>query len=168
MYLQYFLTRFTLLWFFLITCHPLLKQFQHISLIYFHRCIQNTYTICGFLDPLLLTFTILLVPSPEQDLFYLPILHFLKHILIVKGIFALVFQTWIYRALIRLTPSITYSFSVTRSPVVQSLQCMAYTIFMHRCDVSIFFTLTCFFSLPPPVVLSERPTNGSLCYVCNS
>jgi hypothetical protein len=39
--------------------------------------------------------------TPGEDLFYLPVLHFLERILIVQYGFALVFQTCVYHALVR-------------------------------------------------------------------
>jgi hypothetical protein len=65
-----------------------------------------------------------LVPTLRQDLFNLPVLHFYNCILIVQGGFTMVFHTCIYWTLIRWTPSITYSFSITL-PLFNSLQCIS-------------------------------------------
>jgi hypothetical protein len=55
-----------------------------------------------------------LVLTTEKDLFYSPVLHFLK------GGFSLAFQTCISGALIRLTPPFTYSFSIIMLPYCDS------------------------------------------------
>jgi hypothetical protein len=87
---------------------------------------QFSYVYTKYIDhirspsPSLFTYTHTLVPSSGQDLFYLPVLHFLKCIFIVQGGLALVFYTCIYHTLIRLTSSILYSL-LPCFPIIQQL-----------------------------------------------
>jgi hypothetical protein len=54
----------------------------------------------------------------------------------------LVFHTHIYSTLIRLTPSITYSFSISLFPHHSTtFNGFRYTIFIHRCSICLFVTL---------------------------
>jgi hypothetical protein len=55
-----------------------LEQFWQVSLFYFRTWIQNTFTIFAFLHSFFMPSPLSLVPTPRQDLFYLPALHFLK------------------------------------------------------------------------------------------
>jgi hypothetical protein len=66
--------------------------------------------IMSLLHPLHLPSPNPLLPTPKQDLFYLPV-HF-KCVLIVQRSFAVVFHTYMYYTLIRLTLSMTLFFSI--------------------------------------------------------
>jgi hypothetical protein len=78
------------------------------------ECIHHFTLIHPFLVPTNLP----LVPTPEKDLFFPLVFHFLiKCILIVQEDVILVLQACIYHALIKLTPSpIPCSFSITMLP----------------------------------------------------
>jgi hypothetical protein len=60
----------------------LLKTWQ-VFLFYFHISIETTSTMFIFLHPFHSPSPLLLVPTPEQNLFYISVLHFLKWILII-------------------------------------------------------------------------------------
>jgi hypothetical protein len=112
-----------------------------------------SYTIYNTHPPYLPSFTLPLPTGthPQTDLFYLPVLHFFKCMLIVQEDFTLIFHTCIYHTLIRLTSSITYSFSITLVTCYSlTFSALCYTIFMHRCNVSIIHSLLFSFSLLPP------------------
>jgi hypothetical protein len=74
-----------------------------------------------------------------------------KYILIAQGDFTLVFHTCIYRTLIRLTPSITFSLSHC-SPIIQQLS-MHFVIPSSYTDAmyfNIIHSLSFSFPLPSP------------------
>jgi hypothetical protein len=56
---------------------PFIEQFQQVSLFYY-TWIQNTSTTFALLYPFLMSSLLPLVPTPRQDLFYLPVLHLKK------------------------------------------------------------------------------------------
>jgi hypothetical protein len=96
-------------------------------------------------------------PTPNKDLFYLPVLFFLMYIDVRRG-FTLVFYTCIYHVLIKLISSVTYSLSVPL--LFNSLQCIL-LYYLHtqmKCS-SIFFTIIFFLLSCVPIVPSDRPTN---------
>jgi hypothetical protein len=97
---------------------PFLEKCQQLSLLYFHTCIRSALTIFALqASPTTLPFH--LIVTPGQDLFYLPILHFLRWTLILQGSFALVFHTYIYHTLIRLAPSTYLIFPLSPcSPII--------------------------------------------------
>jgi hypothetical protein len=117
---------------------------------------QNTLII--FHAPFYFPFPFPLVPFHiKQDLFYLLILHFLKCILIVKWGSAMV---CVYCSLIKLTPFVIYSFSITMLPYCStSFSTFLYTIFI--CIYKVFWYYSLYHSLflsHLPLVSSDRPT----------
>jgi hypothetical protein len=86
-----------------------------------------------------------LVPTLREDLFYLPVLHFLKCVLIAQGSSTLVSQT----CLIRLT-CVTYSFSTCLSPITQQPTVHCVMVFSYT-DAMCFnlFSIIFFLLLPP-------------------
>jgi hypothetical protein len=99
------------------------------------------------------SYTPQLVPTPGKDLFYFPILHFIKCILIVLRSFTLVFQTCINHTLIRLTVRHYLLFLYCPVPLFfNSLQCIVlYYLHIQRQCFNIFHPLACLF--PSPVSL---------------
>jgi hypothetical protein len=88
-------------------------------LLYFHTWTQNISIIFAIFHPFLLSFPLSLVPIPRQDLFYFPLLQLFKCILLIQGSFALVFQTCLYSALIRLTPILFTLSPSSCFPIIQ-------------------------------------------------
>jgi hypothetical protein len=73
------------------------------SLFCFHTYVKSTLTIFVLLHPLHFASLLSLVPTPGQDLFYLPVLHLSRCMLIIQGFFPLLFHTCVICTLIRLT-----------------------------------------------------------------
>jgi hypothetical protein len=136
----------------LIPLPTFLGQFQQVSLFYFYTCIQSTLTI----------FTLLLYPPPSHQIPPLYRTCFTILFFIILGVpsfsrgFHLVFHTCTC-TLIRLTPTITYSYSITLLPDYSTaFSTFCYTIFMPRCNVFHIFMLSFSFPhLPPPSHLRQ-------------
>jgi hypothetical protein len=154
MWLQYILIRLT-------SSIPLphLVEFQQLSLFYFQRRVQNTSTIFTFS---IYTHTHTST-HPRQDLFSLPVLHFLSAYRLFRGVLPLVFQTRIYLALLRLTPFITFSISLP--PIIQQFPVHFIILFSYT-DVTYFSTIHyhSVFLFCLPIVASNRPTNAITLY----
>jgi hypothetical protein len=84
---------------------------------------------------------------PGQDLFYLPVLRFLKYILIFQGGF-----TWYFAHLCitlnQINPRTIYSFLLPCFPIIQQLTKHLYYIHTQMQSVSRWFTLSFSFLLP--------------------
>jgi hypothetical protein len=114
--LQYFLIKFThfiiLLYFSSSPSWNSFSKFHYSIFIYkYKECPRYSYSF---------TLSIYSLPPTDSQPKTGPILpscpSIFKWILIIQGSFALVFQICIYHTLIRLTPSITYSFSIAQIP----------------------------------------------------
>jgi hypothetical protein len=92
MCLQYILVRSTPS---IILPHPSLLRIISMSQCSTFIHIQSISTIFVLLHPLHVPSSLPLMPTPGQDLFYLPVLRVFKGILIIQGVFALVFHTCI-------------------------------------------------------------------------
>jgi hypothetical protein len=92
-----------------------------------------------------------LLPTLRQDLFYLLVLHFLKCKLIVNEDIFCISHLCVYWTLIRLTPSVTYSVFIALLPYNSAaFSALRYTLFIHRCIVFQYYSLTIIFSFPLP------------------
>jgi hypothetical protein len=99
---------------------PLLRTFSTSFIILFSYMKTKYIHYIHLPSPSLLILPLLLVPTPGKDLFYHPVLHFFKCVLIVQRGFAMIFHTCIYHALIKLSPYIC-----TAPLLFSSLQCIA-------------------------------------------
>jgi hypothetical protein len=113
---------------------------------------QSTSTIFILFHPPHLPSPLPLVITPRENLFYTPVLNFLKCILVIQGDFTLILHTCLYCILIRLTPFINYPFSITLIPYYSIIFCTChYTIIMHRYNVFWLYSLSVIsFPLSPP------------------
>jgi hypothetical protein len=132
--------------------------------------VQFSYTYTKYIDHICpsspFPFTLPLVPTHGQDQFYLPALHFFKWLMIVQGVFTMVFHKCKHYTLIRLTPCIIYSFSITLQPYYSTtFSAFQYTIFIHRFDVFQYYSLsiTLFSSPTSP----ESPPTDPLLQSCS-
>jgi hypothetical protein len=71
----------------------------------------------------------------KQYLFYLPVAHCFKCLLIVQLFILGISHTYICHTSITLTPCITYSFSVTLFYYSRANNAFHYTAFIHKCNV---------------------------------
>jgi hypothetical protein len=64
--------------FFFILSPQFLEWFQQAFLFHFHTWVHSISITFLLLHPFLISSPLLLVPTPRQDLFYFPVLHFFK------------------------------------------------------------------------------------------
>jgi hypothetical protein len=126
---------------------------------------QSTLTIFAFLHPLCFPSLLQLVPTPGQDLFYPPMLHFIKvYINCSKGFCLGISYTLICQTSIRLISSIIYSFSIILFPYYSSaFSTFCYVVFIHICSAFQYYSLS--FSFP---VLPPHCSHRQICYYYHS
>jgi hypothetical protein len=152
----YVFIRFTLA---IILPHPsLLKQFQQVSLFYYHTCIQPTLTIFTLLHPLTGTY-----PSTRPVLSSYP--SFFNVCVDCSRGFCHSISQCIYCILYINQINLLYDLLFIIAPLPYystNFSAFSYAIFIHRCNVFWYYSLS--FSFPH---LPQSPQTDALLQICS-